>query len=170
MQIRHLWYFSQKRRNLEGFFAPRPRLFDTELILNNQVKYLGVILDSKLNLKFHIDNRIRKASIVYWQYRRAIGKTWGLKPKVVYRIYSSVIRPMLNATLVWWKRTNVTTVKKTVWSYQRITCLGMTTPTAAMETHLCNLWFKKRPGWLHTDCTAPAILKNQTGDTLLFTR
>jgi hypothetical protein len=39
--------FFTKRRNLEGFFAPR--LFDTELILNNQVKYLGVILDSKLN-------------------------------------------------------------------------------------------------------------------------
>jgi hypothetical protein len=36
-----------KRRNFEGFFAPR--LFDTELILNNQVKYLGVNLDSKLN-------------------------------------------------------------------------------------------------------------------------
>jgi hypothetical protein len=52
-----------KRRNLEGFFAPK--LFDTELILNNQVKYLGVILDSKLNWKFHIDNRIRKASIAY---------------------------------------------------------------------------------------------------------
>jgi hypothetical protein len=54
-----------KRRNLEGFFAPR--LFDTELILNNQVKYLGVILDSNLNWKFHIDNRIRKVSIAYWQ-------------------------------------------------------------------------------------------------------
>jgi hypothetical protein len=30
---------STKRRNLEGFLAPT--LFDTELILNNQVKYLG---------------------------------------------------------------------------------------------------------------------------------
>jgi hypothetical protein len=34
---------STKRRILEDFFAPR--LFDTELILNNQVKYLRVILD-----------------------------------------------------------------------------------------------------------------------------
>jgi hypothetical protein len=38
---------STKRMHLEGFFAPR--LFDIELILNNQLKYLGVILDSKLN-------------------------------------------------------------------------------------------------------------------------
>jgi hypothetical protein len=44
-------------------------LFDMELILNNQVKYLGVILDSKLNWKFHIDKRIRWASVPYWQCR-----------------------------------------------------------------------------------------------------
>jgi hypothetical protein len=57
---RHLWYFSQKG-GFRGFLTPK--LFDTELILNNQVKYLGVILDSKLNWKYYIDNRIRKASI-----------------------------------------------------------------------------------------------------------
>jgi hypothetical protein len=43
--------FFTKRRNLEGFFASK--LFDMALILNTQVKYLGV--------KFHIDNRIWKA-------------------------------------------------------------------------------------------------------------
>jgi hypothetical protein len=68
MQIRLLWYFSQKKDFLV------PKLFDTELILNNQMKYLGVILDSKLNWKFHIDNKIQKASIPYWLCRRAIGK------------------------------------------------------------------------------------------------
>jgi hypothetical protein len=78
---------------LEGFFDPR--LFDTELIQKNQVKYLEAILDSKLNWKLHIYNKIRKASIAYWQCRRAIRKFWGLKPKVVYWIYTSVIRPML---------------------------------------------------------------------------
>jgi hypothetical protein len=54
-------------------FSPQNSLTNTELILNNQVKNLGVILDSKLNWKFHIDNRIRKASIAYWQCRRARG-------------------------------------------------------------------------------------------------
>jgi hypothetical protein len=62
---------------------------------------------------------MRKASIAYWQCRKAIGKTWGLKQKVVYWIYTSVIRPMLTcAALVWWKRTHLTTVNRTVWSYQ----------------------------------------------------
>jgi hypothetical protein len=61
---------------MQKFFAPK--FFDTELILSNQVKYQGVILDNKLNWKFHIDKRIRKASIAYWQRRRSIGKSWDL--------------------------------------------------------------------------------------------
>jgi hypothetical protein len=67
-----------KRKNLEGFIAPK--LFNTGLKLNNQ----GVILDSKWNWKSYIDNRIQKTSRAYWQSHRAIEKTWGLKPKVVY--------------------------------------------------------------------------------------
>jgi hypothetical protein len=67
-----------KRKNLEGFIAPK--LFNTGLKLNNQ----GVILDSKWNWKSYIDNRIQKTSRAYWQGHRAIEKTWGLKPKVVY--------------------------------------------------------------------------------------
>jgi hypothetical protein len=80
-----------KRGNLEDFFDPK--LFDTELILNNQVKYLRVILDNKLNWKFYIDNRIRKDSIAYWQCRRAIGNTWGSETDVGVldiQIYTSV--------------------------------------------------------------------------------
>jgi hypothetical protein len=30
------------------------------------------------------------------------------------------------------------------------------------------LWLKKRAGRLHTDCTAPTIYKNQTGDILQY--
>jgi hypothetical protein len=47
----------------------------------------------------------------------------------------------IDATLVWWKRTHLNTVKKQFGHIQRTTCLGMTgcmstTPTAAMETFL----------------------------------
>jgi hypothetical protein len=112
MQIRYLWHFSQTG-GIWRVFSPQ-----NSLILNNQVKYLGVILDSNLNWKFHIDNIIRKDSIANWQCRRAIGKTWGLKPMVVFWLYTSVKRTMLTyVALVCWKRTHPTTVKKTVWSY-----------------------------------------------------
>jgi hypothetical protein len=64
---------------MEGFFAPK--LFDTELILNNYKNY--------------------------WQCHRAIGKAWGLKP--IYT--SVIRPMFTYAAFVWWKRTHLATVK-----------------------------------------------------------
>jgi hypothetical protein len=88
-------------RNIRGFY--NPKLFGTELRMTDQVKYLRVILDKKLDWKAHLENRMRKTCIAYWQCRR--GKTWGLSPKVVAWLYTSVVRPIFSyASLVWWKR------------------------------------------------------------------
>jgi hypothetical protein len=62
-------------RKIGGFY--NPKLFGTKLRMTNQVKYLRVILDKKLDWKAHLENRIGKACIVYWQCRRAVRKTWG---------------------------------------------------------------------------------------------
>jgi hypothetical protein len=64
----------------------KPKLFGQEIVLKNQVKYLGVILDSKLNWNSHIETRLKKATVALWQCRK--GKSWGLKPKVVYWNYT----------------------------------------------------------------------------------
>jgi hypothetical protein len=39
------------------------------------VKYLGVIFDENLDWKAHLEKRMRKACIAYWQCRHAVGKT-----------------------------------------------------------------------------------------------
>jgi hypothetical protein len=54
-------------RKIGGFF--NPKLFGTELKMTDQVKYLGVILDMKLDWKAHLENRIRIACIAYWHCR-----------------------------------------------------------------------------------------------------
>jgi hypothetical protein len=59
-----------------------PRLFGTELKMTDKVRYLGLILDKNFDWKAHLENRMRKACIAYWQCRRAVGKTWGLSPNV----------------------------------------------------------------------------------------
>jgi hypothetical protein len=52
-----------KNRYLKVFI--KPKLFATELELQNRVKNLGVILDSKLNWNSHIDPRLRKVTIAW---------------------------------------------------------------------------------------------------------
>jgi hypothetical protein len=52
-------------KKIVGF--KKPILFETELQLKNQVKYLGVIQDEKLNWNSHIDHRLQKATIAFWQ-------------------------------------------------------------------------------------------------------
>jgi hypothetical protein len=65
------------------------------------------------------------------------GKTWGLKPKVIYWIYTVVLRPIVTyAATMWWFRIKFKTSK-----LQRMACLGIlgamrTATTAAMEVLL----------------------------------
>jgi hypothetical protein len=68
-------------KKIGGFY--NPRFFSTELRMTDQVKYLRVILDKKLDWKAHYENRMSKACIAYWHCRRAVRKTWGLSSKVV---------------------------------------------------------------------------------------
>ena len=52
-----------------------PTLFGTHLKLtDNQVKYLEVILVSKLKWNEHIEERTKKALRVFWQCRTTFGK------------------------------------------------------------------------------------------------
>lgn len=131
--------FTNKR--LLGNYDP-PKLFNTELQFNSEVKYLGVTLDSKLNWSSHLNNKIDKATIAFWQCRRMIGKQWGLTPKITLWLYQSVIRPIISyGAVVWWPRTKLVTVEAKLQRLQRLACMATTgcmrtTPTAAMEALL----------------------------------
>lgn len=119
-----------------------PRLFNTELQLSSEVKYLGVILDSKLNWSNHLDYKLNRACITFWQCRKMIGKKWGLSPKIILWLYSAVIRPMITyGAVVWWTRTKLVTAVNKLQHMQRLACMATTgcmrtTPTAALEAIL----------------------------------
>jgi hypothetical protein len=65
-----------RKRKLPGFFEPR--LFGKTLQRSMSVKYLGMILDSRLTWREHVNIRVRKAQNLFWACRRAFGVTWGL--------------------------------------------------------------------------------------------
>lgn len=116
-----------------------PYLNGIKLTLADQVKFLGFILDKKLSWKQHIQEKIKKATKIYWQCRVAFGKTWGLKPKVVHWLYTSIIRPILfYGSHVWYHKVKINKVKTDLEHVQRMILMGITgtmksTPTKALE-------------------------------------
>ena len=65
------------------------RLNGVTLKLADEVKYLGVTVDSKPNWGKHIKGKCDKAIATFWACKKAIGKTWGLRPAQVKWIYES---------------------------------------------------------------------------------
>jgi len=76
-------------------------------------------------------------SIPTWACTRACGTMWGLRPKVVYWLFVSIIRTSITfASVVWWLGCQTASAKKC--KIQRLVWLGIkgairTTPTGAME-------------------------------------
>lgn len=104
-----------------------------------QVKYLGVILDHKLNWGTLTRARATKCMCAMAQCRRAVGMTWGLTPKIFLWIYLAIIRPALEyGALIWVPATEVKLHLRPLEKVQRLALLGVTgamssTPTAALE-------------------------------------
>ena len=82
--------------------------------LSNEVKLLGITLDSKLTFNTHIDNITKKCIGTLFQCKRAIGPTWGLSPKVCHWIDTAIIIPTLvYCSMVWIRAVeNITNTKR----------------------------------------------------------
>jgi len=104
---------------------------------------MGVILDSRLTWREHVDVKVRKAQNLLWTCRRAYGVMWGLGPRVVHWLSVSIVRPTVTyASLVWWPGCQMANAKKKLSKIQRLARLGITgtmptTPTSAMEALIC---------------------------------
>ena len=126
-----------RKRKLPGFF--KPQFFGVKLSLSGSVKYLGVILNTRLICREHVDVKMRKAHNLLWACRRACRVRWGLKPKVVHWLYVAIIQLTTSfASLVWRPGCQMASAKKRLSKVQRLACLGVTgaihtTPTGAME-------------------------------------
>ena len=71
-----------------------------------------------------------------------VGKTWGMKPRIIHWIYTSIVRPMLTyAAFVWWPRVKLRSAVAELNKLQRLAMLAIagcrkSTPSAALETLL----------------------------------
>jgi hypothetical protein len=129
------------RRKLPGFFEQC--IFGMILRRSISVKYLGVILDSRLTWREQVDINARKAHKLLWACKRACGVRWDLRPWVVHWLNVSIVRPSITfASLVWWPGFQTGKAKKQLSTVQRLACLGITgamrtASTNAVEALIC---------------------------------
>lgn len=129
-----------KRRNSEEL-GPLS-LNGIHLNLVSEVKYLGIILDSRLTWNQQIERITKRAVSTLMVARRTHGKMWGLRPDMVYWTYNMVVKPTITyASVVWWPKVQQKSAIIKLSKVQRLACLGITgamrgTPTAAMEALL----------------------------------
>jgi hypothetical protein len=82
-----------------------------------------------------VDAKVRKAHNMWW----ACCVRWGLRPRVVYWLYNSAVRPSITFTsLVWWPSCETARTRQQLSTIQRLACLGITgamrtTPTNVVE-------------------------------------
>jgi hypothetical protein len=102
-----------------------------EISFTDTVKYLGVLLDPKLNWKQHLLDKRKKFYSSMWVCRRAIRKTWGINPKIALWIYKAILLPKLHRV----ETRNL--LRSLQGNYLRAAVGAMkTTPTEALEVAL----------------------------------
>jgi len=114
-------------------------LSESRIEASNEVKYLGITLDSKLSFNTHVDNTIDKCTRALFTCRKIAGKSWGTLPRKIRWMYFMVVRPILTyGAIAWGDRARISTTKVKLHKLQRMACVCMTgairtSPTAALE-------------------------------------
>ena len=80
-----------------------------------QAKYLGILLDSKLSWKPHMDRAITKAKQYIFMLCKGVSQRWGPGYTYMKWIYTAVIKPLITyACIVWAHPLKQTTYKSSI--------------------------------------------------------
>ena len=105
----------------------------------DQVRYLGVILDTKLSWKPHIKLKVKNAKAALAKARSSLGQLGGFQAMLSKWIYTGIVRPALTyGALVWapgceskWAQKELTRVNRL--ALMSLGSFRRSTPTAGLE-------------------------------------
>ena len=110
-----------------------------EIPFKNEVKYLGVTLDAKLQGTIHVTQKIGKAKKHLMAYKYAITKRYGPHPKLMKMVYKTVILPALTfGCHIFGDKCQQENIKKSLQKLNRLATLlivgvAPSTPTKGLE-------------------------------------
>ena len=67
---------------------------DETLKIYPQVKFLGIIFDSKLTFQPHFEDILERCNSRYYRLRLLVNKKWGPSPATLIQIYKQCVRPI----------------------------------------------------------------------------
>ena len=103
--------------------------------IKGSAKYLGIVIDSKLSWKGHIDAVTKKANCILMQCKRIMGATWGTNPRQSKWVYTAVVRPIISYGCVVW--VNALDTKKNVGKLNKVQNLALKMVTGAYPGTPC---------------------------------
>ena len=71
-------------------------LYGEPLKIYPQVKFLGIIFDSKLTFQKHFEDVLERCNLRYHRLRLLANKKWGPSPATLFQIYKQCVWPILN--------------------------------------------------------------------------
>ena len=104
----------------------------------DEARYLGLTVQSRLNWRPHIEDACSRTRRTLFALNSAVGKKWGFSPKVAHWVYTSMARPcVLYASFVWAFNVNIH-IRNLLNRLQRlaltlISPVVRSTPTKGME-------------------------------------
>jgi hypothetical protein len=75
-----------------------------EVEVVEEIKYLGLILDSRLEWNSHITHKIKQAKKHLMMLRKGISTIWGPSPAITLWMYTGIVRPALTYGAVVWAK------------------------------------------------------------------
>ena len=78
------------------------KLSNKPILWVENFKYLGVIFDKRLSWNAHVESVKKRAMALLFTLRNCVGQQWGLKPKVINTIFTSMVRPIMSYGIVSW--------------------------------------------------------------------
>ena len=116
-----------------GLEMKKVTLFNEELHLSDNAKYLGVYLDSKLSMNEHVKQLYKKGTKSLWATRAMVSRTWGLSPKTMLWVYKQIILPRITyGSVITWKAIDKN--KSLISSLERIQRSALLMATGAMRS------------------------------------
>ena len=128
----------------------------------DSVKYLGVLLDSKLMFGLHIRDKGRKAIRLLYHFRASIRQLWGPSPFLGRWVLMGIVHPKVMDSAIMWAH-KFTKNKKHLERVQRLGLLTMThvwqsTFPAGLDTILDEMLLD-----LFAQCTAAQLVLRVQG-------